>query len=979
MTRQHTDTDSRAADPAERSRSPRRAWSETPVGGSHEAEGAEFQRLALEMMGVQLKTAKTASAHGVPHRVDRAFHAKSTLAVEDAELRFLDLPTELRAGFAQPGAAYPATVRFSNASGIPQADTEPDLRGVAVRVQVADDEFHDLLMTNFPVSHARDARQFVEFAKATAGGSVSRLLGILGLVKLFGLRETIRMLKNVTTARRRTVSSVATETYWSRGAMRWGPDLAVRLLLRPAADTIPAPAPPGDDPNYLSTEAARRVAAGDIRLELCIQRFVDDRSTPIEDTAVAWSERVAPAEPVATLTIARRDVSTVDAIATARVIETMAFNPWNTTDEFRPLGNLNRARKAVYDAGAAHRLGYRWAAKPPLRNRVAGGAARRAFSFVNRYVEWHRLPVPLGLLNLEAFRHVLRHQNLLDSQVQEAPPSARPVPPSVPEETARVGRSFDGRGNDLSAPAMGSVGSAFGRNLKPSYRPDLFDEPNPVVVSRELLHREQFIPARSLNILAAAWIQFQVHDWVAHPRHPLGEDDVVVPLPGDMTWSNTPGGPPEHEMRIAGNIPHPDSPPNAPAPVFGNQTSHWWDGSEVYGADADKAKQLRDGARLRMTSDGYLPEDVKGFEITGFNESWWLGLSSLHTLFAREHNVLCDELRAQYPRLSDDRVYQAARLIVSALIAKIHTVEWTPAILATKAIDVGLKANWHGPPARDWLTRLGIWLVDTHASVGIPKTLPDHHGVPYSLTEDFVTVYRLHPLLPDDYRFVDHESGDLLGRRAFLDIQGAQADDEMRALGLANALYSFGIAHPGAITLHNNPRSLQAFERSGEVIDLSVVDLVRTRRRGVPRYNDFREGLHKRRLRSWDELCENEESVRRMREIYRSIDEVDTMVGLFAETPPAGFGFSDTAFRIFILMASRRLQSDRFLTVDFRPELYTPFGMDWVANNGMTSLIVRHCPELAGLVPRDASAFAPWRPIAATTAGSAEQAKGGDA
>jgi Animal haem peroxidase len=86
------------------------------------------------------------------------------------------------------------------------------------------------------------------------------------------------------------------------------------------------------------------------------------------------------------------------------------------------------------------------------------------------------------------------------------------------------------------------------------------------------------------------------------------------------------------------------------------------------------------------------------------------------------------------------------------------------------------------------------------------------------------------------------------------------------------------------------------------------------------------------------------------------------MVGLFAETPPDGFGFSDTAFRIFILMASRRLQSDRFLTVDFRPEIYSPFGMDWVASNGMKSVILRHCPELAGFLPREASAFAPWRP-----------------
>ena len=138
---------------------------------------------------------------------------------------------------------------------------------------------------------------------------------------------------------------------------------------------------------------------------------------------------------------------------------------------------------------------------------------------------------------------------------------------------------------------------------------------------------------------------------------------------------------------------------------------------------------------------------------------------------------------------------------------------------------------------------------------------------------------------------------------------------------------------------------------------------MRTRRRGVPRYNDFRAGLHKPRIKDWDELCEDRESVKRLRDVYRSIDEVDTMVGLFAETPPEGFGFSDTAFRIFILMASRRLQSDRFLTVDFRPEIYSAFGIDWIANNGMTSVILRHCPDLASVLPRDGNAFAPWRPV----------------
>ena len=52
--------------------------------------------------------------------------------------------------------------------------------------------------------------------------------------------------------------------------------------------------------------------------------------------------------------------------------------------------------------------------------------------------------------------------------------------------------------------------------------------------------------------------------------------------------------------------------------------------------------------------------------------------------------------------------------------------------------------------------------MDVHASVGIPATKPDHHGVPFSLTEDFVTVYRLHPLIPDDYRFADHQTGEQL-------------------------------------------------------------------------------------------------------------------------------------------------------------------------------------------------------------------------
>ncbi|MCV2489831.1 catalase [Geodermatophilus sp. YIM 151500] len=938
-------------------------WTEEYAGGSPEAERQLFDDLAREIMRVQRKNQRAASSRGVPHGVDRAFHAKATLAVADAELRFRDdLPEDLQAGFAQPGAEYSTVVRFSNAAGTGRPDYDKDLRGVALRMTVSDDEQHDLLMTNYPVSHARNAQQFVEFAVATAGGRLSQMVGLVLLVFRCGLRETVRMLGNIRRGRTR-IGSVATQSYWSRGAIRWGGPLAVRYLLRPAEGTPPAPSPSRTDPAHLSHEVARRLADGDIRMELCVQRYRDRRSTPIEDTAIEWNEKGSPPEPVAVLTIRRRDVTTAEERAQAGLVEAMAFNPWNTTEDFKPLGNLNRARKAAYDAAAAHRRGERWRTDPPLRNRVLLGAADRVFSTVNRVISWHRLPLRLSVLNLTVFREVLRRENLIDTEEREAPPRARTVPPQ-PSEDDRVFRTFSGRANDLSDPEMGKVGATFGRNLRPVHHPEAVNEPNPITVSRELLVRNQFIPASSLNVLAAAWIQFQVHDWVNHARHPLGTHDVRVPLPKGMDgWVNVPGGAPEPCMRIAGNQTRGDA-PGADQQPFGNDASHWWDGSEVYGSDPDIARSLRDGAGLKLTEGGYLPEDVSGMEVTGFNESWWLGLSGMHTLFAREHNVVCEALRSQYPRWDDERVYQTARLIVSALIAKIHTVEWTPAILGTRTLDVGMKANWSGPPARDWLTRLSVWLLDEHASVGIPKTKPDHHRVPYSLTEDFVTVYRMHPLIPDEYTFLDHRTGDVTGRCAFGDIQGPRADEQMRTLGLVDTLYSFGRAHPGAITLHNYPRALTDSERQGERIDLSVVDLVRTRMRGVPRYNEFRVGLHRPRVKRWEDLTADPQDAELLRQVYRGrIDDVDTMVGLFAEIPPPGFGFSDTAFRIFILMASRRLQSDRFLTVDFRPEVYSPLGMDWIERNSMTSVILRHCPELAGVLPRDRTAFAPWRPV----------------
>ncbi len=930
-----------------------RKWREVYVGGSPEAELKETKQLAELMMAAQQKSAKAGKAP----KVERAFHKKAIAAFEGAELRFVDdLPEDLEVGFAIPGKRYPAMVRISNASSQTQSDEEKDLRGLAVRVRDADGVDHDLLATNFPVPHARNARQFVVFAHAVSGGRLSKLVGLVRLCFVLGFSETRRMLDNVRTAFREC-DSVAMESYWSRGAIAWGNE-AARYVFKPAPD---APAVKGthSGASRLSSEYATRQANGDVVFELFVQRFVSEDQTPIEDAAHEWDERVSPPLKVAELVMPQRDLSSPQALAEALKIEQLGFNPWNTAEEFRPLGNLNRARKAAYDASASHRQGKRFkAAPPPIQNRIFGTAARSVLRAVNRRIPWHKIPFLLvQLLNLDALRYDLRQKNLIDTDPEETVPSARAVPPE-PAPEHRVYRTHDGTYNDLSDPTMGAAGATFGRNMPPQAQPD--GSPNPIEVARKLMDRQAFIPAKILNILAASWIQFQVHDWVSHERRKLGEDDDVVPVPdGYPDWKNRPDGEPERNMRIAGNIPK----EGADDPIlFANENSHWWDGSQVYGVNSEAAKKLRNGPKLKLTKDGYLPLNVKGFELTGFNESWWLGLSTLHTLFAREHNVLCDELQREHPNMDEERVYQTARLIVSALIAKIHTVEWTPAILGTEALDIGMNTNWHGPP-KSWLTRLGIWLTDVHALKGIPETEPDHHTGRYALTEEFATVYRMHPLIPDDYIFYDFQSGKEKARRGFLEIQGEETDEQLRELGLRDCLYSQGIAHPGAITLHNFPKSLQNLERFDELIDLSVVDIVRTRARHVPRYNAFREGLHMPRVTDWDDLTANPDTNQILKDLYGDIDKVDTVIGLLGETPPEGFGFSDTAFRVFILMASRRLQSDRFLTTDFRPEIYTPLGMEWVAQNGMKSVLLRHFPEFATVLPKNATAFAPWNVV----------------
>lgn len=551
-------------------------------------------------------------------------------------------------------------------------------------------------------------------------------------------------------------------------------------------------------------------------------------------------------------------------------------------------------------------------------------ALMKPAEWLDRKFGWSRLPYVLGLGTLIGLRERLREQNLYSTGV---PGVTEPLPPG-----ARAERQIDGSFNDLSCPGMGKAGAPFGRNFPMLPDPDPLGGPHPIEVSDALMHRERFLPASHLSVLAAAWLQFEVHDWMSHTKDETGND-----------WL------------LAADMPLPKVVPAGTDPEsFVCRESHWWDASQLYGTHPDFIAEIeREGGEIAVDDDLLLALERQAASFNVPEASLWVGLASLLLLFAHEHNAIARHLRAAYPGRDARWIYGRARLVNSALMAKIHTVEWTPAIIGHPTTVRAIKATWWGLRGR------GAKRGRNDILTGIPGSATNHHGVPYTLTEEFVTVYRLHPLMPDEYVL----GAETLSLRE-LAVQPGNVDQPRERIeaagGNAAALKALGTQPPGQVELFNYPTTMRRWERIGDLppIDLAAADILRSRETGVPRYTSFRQALRLPLPSSFEELAGgNPQVAGAIRDVYGGdLDAVDAVVGLYAERKPQGFAFSETAFRIFLLMAARRLQSDRFFTDDYTPETYTPEGLAWIEDTTMGDVIRRHYP---GLTP-PANPFHIW-------------------
>ncbi len=607
---------------------------------------------------------------------------------------------------------------------------------------------------------------------------------------------------------------------------------------------------------------------------------------------------------------------------------------------------------------------------------VAFEALTRVFGrdYSNRvWTSWYRKPLYRGVFTLAYMREMLDRHNLRSTYPDDANVGFAPSGLTPPAGVTHF-RTADGSWNNLDNPREGSAGTRFPRNVANSSIRRPTDEdllsPNPRLVSRRLLTRgDTMKEVPFLNLLAASWIQFQNSDWITHGE--MLQDEVIeIPLDDDDPARVRFG---QERMFIGRTQPDPTRREvGEPTPVTHiNEVTHWWDGSQLYGSDQATQDRLRKGidGHLRLTEDGTLPLSANGVEDSGMIRNWWVGVAMLHTLFAREHNAICDHLKRSYPDWDDNRLFNVARLVNAAVMAKIHSIEWTPAILPNRGLTMGLNSNWYGlltyklrkPGRRKTVAEFKVANPELGGLVG---NRTNKYGKPFGLAEEFVEVYRLHSLLPEDLRLRRHGTGEAIEDLPFVASRQAGSSKVTAAVGMTDLFFSFGNQHPGQLVLNNFPRFMQELSIPGNpVLDMGAIDILRAHERGVPRYNEFRRQLGLNPIRSFGDLTDDVDTVTSLTEVYGdNVENLDLLVGTLAETQrPTNFGFGETMFQIFILNASRRLQADRFYTDDYRPEVYTEEGMQWVDDASLKVVILRHFPELASSgLGNVTNAFEPW-------------------
>jgi catalase len=296
-------------------------------------------------------------------RVLRDAHAKAHGCVKAQVTVLQNLVPELRHGvLAEPGKTWQAWMRLSNGNAYPQFDSARDARGMAIKLlDVPGDKLlsskataanQDFVMFNHPVFFVRDVAEYKQNFAAQASGQKIQAFFPSWDPRSWEIRHLIIALKTLAPAPDSPVSA----TYNSIAPFKLGPH-NIKYRVVPDPQSCPPYQLPEQNtalPNFLRNALYQQLSLD--RVPACfalqVQRQNAAHYMPIEDTSVQWSEDISPFETVATVRVEPQDFDTREQNLAC---DNLSFNPWHALPEHRPIGGINRLRKAVYEAVSVYR------------------------------------------------------------------------------------------------------------------------------------------------------------------------------------------------------------------------------------------------------------------------------------------------------------------------------------------------------------------------------------------------------------------------------------------------------------------------------------------------------------------------------------------------------------------------------------------------------------------------------------------------
>lgn len=482
---------------------------------------------------------------------------------------------------------------------------------------------------------------------------------------------------------------------------------------------------------------------------------------------------------------------------------------------------------------------------------------------------------------------------------------------SAQDLNRRLYRTIDGTFNNLANPEWGSAQENV-RLLLPQMgyadgisAPGGTDRPNPREISNRIFE-QNFMIHDPLQLSDYTWVfgQFIDHDVTFTPDSEVSLD---IPVPeGDIFFDPRNTGTATIAMRR--NIWDPstgnsvDNPRRHP-----NIITAYLDGSAVYGSEPHMAEWIRshkDG-KLKVSEGNMLPfNTVTGaFEdevdpdaphmenpVGIIRKQFVAGdvranenpvLLAFHTLFVREHNRICDELKAEHPDWGDEELYQYARKIVGGIIQAIVYEEWLPTMGVELPPYTGYDPNVHAQVFNSFSAaafRMGHTLLNANLQ-RVMNNGAQHPEGPVQLRRAF-----FNPLLVMEEDGLD----------PFFKGMGVQTQQNFDN-HVVDDVRNFLFGPPGSPGL-----------------DLAAININRGRERGLPDFNSIRVALGLEPYQLFREIHSDQRVSGRLLGLYRDINNVDAWVGMMAEEHASGDLFGETV-KAFIRFQFQVLRDgDRF-------------------------------------------------------------------